>query len=57
MNLIISYINKILEESTPFKSKMRVHFVEAKPGTDVEKLGTYGVIKGTKTFLCVTTKV
>ena len=55
-NLIVSYIDKTLEEPTPFKSKMRVHYIEAKPGTEIEKLGTYGVIKGTKTFLCVTTK-
>ena len=40
----------------PFPAQMRVHLLEAKPGTDTEKLGTYGVIRGAKSFLCVTVK-
>ena len=43
-------------ESAPFPAKIRIRLLETKPGTDTEKLGTYGVIRGAQTFLGVTVK-
>ena len=50
---ITSCIEELRTEETPFPAKIRIQLLEAKPGTDTEKLGTYGVIRGTKTFLGV----
>ena len=50
---ITSYIEELCAEETPFPAKIRIQLLEAKPGTDTEKLGTYGVIRGAKTFLGV----
>ena len=51
---IISCIEELRAEETPFPAKIHIQLLEAKPGTDTEKLGTYGVIRGAKTFLGVT---
>lgn len=49
-------ISELLEENTPFPAQMNIRLLEAAPGSDTEKLGTYGVIRGAKDFLCVTVK-
>jgi len=49
-------ILEILAEDTPFPADISIRLLEAMPGTDTEKLGTYGVIRGAKDFLCVTVK-
>ena len=49
-------ISELLAEATPFPVQMKICLLEAAPGTDTEKLGTYGVIRGAKNFLCVTVK-
>jgi len=43
-------------DDQPFPVQMNIRLLEAKPGTDTEKLGTYGVIRGAKSFLCITVK-
>ena len=43
-------------ESAPFPAEIQIRLLETKPGTDTEKLGTYGVIRGAQTFLGVTVK-
>ncbi|MFV0578930.1 MAG: nitroreductase family protein [Fusobacterium ulcerans] len=56
--LSISDKKKITDEiellSNPFDEKVRIHIIEKEDGTNTEKLGTYGVIKGAKTYLGVT---
>ena len=49
-------ISELLAESAPFPAQMKICLLEAVLGTDTEKLGTYGVIRGAKSFLCVTVK-
>jgi len=49
-------ISELLEDEAPFPAQMNIRLLEAAPGTDTEKLGTYGVIRGAKSFLCVTVK-
>ncbi|MBQ8986676.1 MAG: nitroreductase family protein [Lachnospiraceae bacterium] len=49
-------ILEILAEDEPFPADISIRLLEAVPGTDTEKLGTYGVIRGAKDFLCVTVK-
>lgn len=49
-------ISELLAESAPFPAPMKIRLLEAATGTDTEKLGTYGVIRGAKSFLCVTVK-
>ena len=49
-------ILEILAEDEPFPADISIRLLEAAPGTDTEKLGTYGVIRGAKDFLCVTVK-
>ena len=49
-------IEEILAEKTPFPAQMQIKLLETKQGTDTEKLGTYGVIRGAQNFLCVTVK-
>lgn len=51
---LLSFIEELLKEETPFPAKIHIRLLEAKSGTDTEKLGTYGVIRGAKAFLCVT---
>ena len=50
---------KILKEisqlTNPFGENVRIHLIEKNTAANGEKLGTYGVIKGAKTFLGVTT--
>ena len=43
-------------ESTLFPAEIQIRLLEAKPGTDTEKFGTYGVIRGAQSFLGVTVK-
>ena len=49
-------VSELLAESTPFPAQMKIRLLEAATGTDTEKLGTYGVIRGAKSFLGVTVK-
>ena len=51
---LLSDIDELCSEESPFPAKIHIQLLEAKPGTDTEKLGTYGVIRGAKTFLGVT---
>ena len=51
---VLSCIEELCQEETPFPAHLRIQLLEARPGTDTEKLGTYGVIRGAKTFLGVT---
>ena len=53
---ISAYIAKLCAEPSPFPAQIQIQLLEAKPGTDTEKLGTYGVIRGASTFLGVTAK-
>ena len=53
---ISSAIVEYCAESTPFSAEIQIQLLEAKPGTDTEKLGTYGVIRGAQSFLGVTVK-
>lgn len=50
---LLSLIEELQTEETPFPAKLRIQLLEAQPGTDTEKLGTYGVIRGANTFLGV----
>jgi len=47
-------IQEVCSGETPFPGRLKISILEAKKGTNTEKLGTYGVIKGADTFLCVT---
>mgnify|MGYP002860138578 CR=1 FL=1 len=51
---IEALIEALLAEESPFPAKMHIRLLEAKPGTDTEHLGTYGVIRGATAFLGVT---
>lgn len=51
---IISYMEELCKEESPFPAQIHIQLLEAKPGTSIEKLGTYGVIRGANTFLGVT---
>ena len=51
---ILAYIDKLQNEKTPFPANMQIHLLETKQGTNTEELGTYGVINGANTFLCIT---
>lgn len=51
---LISCIEELCKKESPFPAHIRIQLLEAKPGTDTEKLGTYGVIRGATTFLGVT---
>ena len=53
---IKTYIEQVINEDNSFNNKIKIYFLEGKKDTDTEKLGTYGVIKGTNTFLGVTVK-
>lgn len=46
-------ISMLENEPCPFKCKVRIKLLEASTADDAVKLGTYGVIRGAKTFLGV----
>lgn len=46
-------VNEIGELTNPFGVKVNIHLIEKETASNGEKLGTYGVIKGAKTFLGV----
>lgn len=52
----IQLMKEINQLTNPFGEEVRIHFIEKDEATNGEKLGTYGVIKGAKTYLGVTTK-
>ena len=51
---IQAYMDEVCKEETPFPAKMQMCLLEIKPGTNTEKLGTYGVIRGANTFIGIT---
>jgi len=46
-------VNEISQLTNPFGENVRIHLIEKDTVSNGEKLGTYGVIKGAKTFLGV----
>ena len=46
-------ITELGEEDTPFPARITMRLLEPKTGTDTEKLGTYGVIRGATSFIGV----
>lgn len=46
-------VNEINQLTNPFGENVRIHFIVKDTVSNGEKLGTYGVIKGAKTFLGV----
>lgn len=52
----IAEIAETTESSEPFSAPMKIRLLTAAKGTNTEKLGTYGVIRGAKEFLAVTVK-
>ena len=53
-NRVKELIGNISKEPSVFSAPFRIHLLDAKEGVDTERLSTYGVIKGAKTFLCIT---
>ena len=49
-------IDQLGKEETPFPARIQMQLLEAKAGTDTEKLGTYGVIRGASAFIGVAVK-
>ncbi len=49
-----SLITEILSDLSPFPAGMKIHLLEEGGSADTLKLGTYGVIRGARSFLCVT---
>ncbi len=47
-------VDEISQLTNPFGENVRIHLIEKDTVSNGEKLGTYGVIKGAKTFLGVT---
>ena len=47
-------IEEVCSSESPFPGKMKITILDAGSSAETEKLGTYGVIKGANTFLCVT---
>ena len=47
-------MDELCGEESPFPARMQMCLLEIKPGTNTEKLGTYGVIRGAKTFIGIT---
>lgn len=47
-------MDQLCREETPFPAQMQMCLLEAKPGTNTEKLGTYGVIRGANAFVGIT---
>lgn len=46
-------VNEINQLNNPFGENVRIHFIVKDTASNGEKLGTYGVIKGAKTYLGV----
>lgn len=53
---IIACLDELSAEKSPFPADITIRVLEAKKGTNTERLGTYGVIKGADTFLGVKVK-
>ena len=49
-------LDEVCKAETPFPARLQMRLLEAKPGTDTEKLGTYGVIRGASAFVGVAVK-
>ncbi len=47
-------MDELCREDTPFPAKLQMCLLETKPGTNTEKLGTYGVIHGANSFIGIT---
>lgn len=47
-------IEEVCSGESPFPGKLRITVLEAGSSAETERLGTYGVIKGARSFLCVT---
>ena len=52
---VLACAKEVCEEAGPFPAEMKIQMLEAKPGTDTERLGTYGIIRGADTFLATST--
>ena len=48
---ILAMLAVLRQTETPFPARLQMRLLEAKPGTDTEKLGTYGVIRGASAFI------
>ena len=53
---VLSLIDALYAEETPFPAQIQMRLLEAKAGTDTEKLGTYGVIRNATAFIGVSVK-
>ena len=53
---VLALLTELREEETPFPAQIQMRLLEAKPGTDTEKLGTYGVIRGAGAFIGVSVR-
>lgn len=51
---IDDYIQLLAQEACPFPAKVTIKRIKAGDGVDAERLGTYGIIKGTRLFVGVT---
>ncbi|MBR2402214.1 MAG: nitroreductase [Lachnospiraceae bacterium] len=51
---IDDYIELLAQEESPFPAKVTIKRIKAGDGVDAERLGTYGIIKGTRLFVGVT---
>lgn len=52
--IIDDYIQVLAEEEVPFPAKVKIQRLKTGDGVNAERLGTYGVIKGTRLFVGVT---
>lgn len=52
--VISACMEQLCREETPFPAQLQMCLLEAEPGTNTEKLGTYGVIRGANTFVGIT---
>ena len=51
---IDGYIELLTQEEVPFTARVTIKRIKAGDGVDAERLGTYGIIKGTSQFVGVT---
>lgn len=51
---IDGYIELLTQEEVPFTARVTIKRIKADDGVDAERLGTYGIIKGTSQFVGVT---
>ena len=51
---IDDYIELLTQEEVPFPARVTIRRIKAGNGVDAERLGTYGIIKGTRQFVGVT---